>query len=322
MMTYAVIILLAGVVPTVAQLIYFTRLVGLSWQFDRNLSIQLFRGGIPFFLWSVSLVIYGTIDVTLLSLMTRDEVVGWYGTAYRFIGVSVFLPFALTMALFPSLSSATGDEFKALARRSLDAVILTSLPVALFLAIGASAIISFFRWGDDFQHAVVPLQILAIHVPMVSVSMVAATVLLAKNREGARTRMAMVAGVLNTLANLALIPFFTHYNDNGAIGAAIVTVFTEVFMMTGTIYLIGPGVFARANLVTCVRCMAAGAVMSGAMVLVRPYGMLPIMVAGGLTYPVAALAFGATNFAELRELLALIRARGAKTGSVDPEAAA
>jgi O-antigen/teichoic acid export membrane protein len=57
-------------------------------KFDRNGSIDLIKEGLPLFLWTIFGVIYYRIDTIMLSLMTPEKVVGWYGAAYKFYDIN------------------------------------------------------------------------------------------------------------------------------------------------------------------------------------------------------------------------------------------
>jgi O-antigen/teichoic acid export membrane protein len=309
MVAYAIVALVAAVIGVAAQLWYFMRTVGLSYRLDMQLIKVLYTGGWAFFVWRVSLIFYGTIDITMLSLMTDDKVVGWYGVAYRFIGVSSFFPFALAIALLPALSSAKGEEFRMLASRSLDAVVMASLPIAVYLVVGAGAIIAFLDYGAGFDNTVLPLRILALHIPLTAVSMISGTIMIARDREGTRTRIALAACALNPLLNLAAIPYFAHATGNGATGAAITTVITEVFMFASMTFFVAGGTFARNNVNTGIRCLAAAGVMAGAMLATLPFGLIVMTLVGGFAYATAVLAFGATSITQLRETARLLRSR-------------
>lgn len=298
------------VVSTTIRLAYFWKIVGFSPHVDIALWKTLFKSGVPFLVWSFALLIYGSIDITMLAIMTEDKVVGWYGLAYRFIGVPAFIPFAVTTALLPTLSSSKGEEFNKLARRCVDLLVLISLPIALFFAVGAGAIIETFRYPEGFDNSIILIRILALQGPLVAVSMVVGTALVASNREGPWARVAIVAMFLNPAMNLVAIPMASSMYDNGAIGAAIATVITEIFMVTAALVLMQRGVFVRSNAVMAARCSAAGVPMAVAMIAVAPYGLIPIMIAGGFVYPVAALAVGAVQPSDLREISKLVLSRG------------
>ncbi|MHB8683532.1 MAG: flippase [Dehalococcoidia bacterium] len=308
--TWALVVFGAGIVSMLVLAGYFWRVAGLSMRIDPPLWRTLFAGSAPFLAWGVAMTIYGGIDVTMLSLFSGDKVVGWYGAAYRFVGIPAFIPFALTTALLPSLSRSIGTQSDRMAGRVLEIAVVLTLPIALFLLVGAGPTIHFFRYSPGFDHSIVLLQILSLHVPLVAISMIAGTLLIARNRERAWLAVSVGAAVLNPLLNLIAIPYFQHLDGNGAVGAAITTVMTEAMVVAGALWLLRRGTFTRSNAIVCARALAAGVPMAVAMWFAVPHGLIPVIVSGGLSYAVAALVFRAVRISDLRELPALVRSKG------------
>jgi O-antigen/teichoic acid export membrane protein len=266
----------------------------------------------PFLLWSIALMIYGSIDITMLSLMTADDVVGWYGTAYRFIGIATFFPFAITFALLPNISSVGVMESRVLIRRCLDLGMLLSFAITVFFLVGAGAIIEFLGYPSGFQHTVLLLRILSLHIPLTTFAMISGVVVVASNREGARTKAAVAAALINPVLNLVAIPYFTHHYHDGAIGAAITSVMIEVFMTSVMFALVPRGVFARANAVMMLRAAGAGVLMAGAMCLMSPDGLIPMFVLGCAAFAAGAVVLRAVSVRELLEIgQTVARRRGA-----------
>ena len=54
---------------------------------DVSLWRGILAGGVPFFIWSALLVVYGTIDIPLLAAFSGNEPVGWYALAYRWVSM-------------------------------------------------------------------------------------------------------------------------------------------------------------------------------------------------------------------------------------------
>lgn len=309
---WALVVFGAGVLSFVAITAYFWRVAGLSVRLDIGAWRTLLAGGAPFLALSVTASIYGGIDVTMLSLLTEDKVVGWYGAAYRLVGVPAFIPFALTTALLPGLSRSWDSDADRAAGRVLEVAFLLTLPVAIFLLVGAEPIIKFFRYPAEFNHSIVLLRILSVHVPFVALSMVATTVVIARNIEKTWLIITVAAAVMNPLLNLAAIPYFAHHNGDGAIGAAIVTVLTEGLVCAGGFWLIGPTVFTRANLAVCLRGAAAGVPMALAMWAVVPLGLIAVIAVGCVSYAAFAFAFHAVAIDDLIQLQGLVLKRGVR----------
>ena len=306
---WALVVFGAGVVSLLANTAYFWRIAGLSMRVDRRLWRALVTGGVPFLALSITASIYGGIDVTMLSLLTEDKVVGWYGAAYRLIGVPAFIPFALTTALLPGISRAWDAGADRAAGRVLEVAFVLTLPVALFLLVGAAPIIEFLRYPREFNHSIVLLRILSVHVPLVALSMVITTVVIARNTEKALLFITVAAAAVNPLLNLAAIPFFQREYGDGAIGAAIVTVVTEGLVCAGGCWLIRASVFSRASAVACLRAMAAGVPMALAMWATIPLGLVGVIAAGGASYLVFAVAFGAIRIDDVVRVGQLARGR-------------
>lgn len=310
LLSYALILVGASLLSTGIVLAYFLRVVGFSYRPDLRVWKELMRGGVPFVLWSIALMIYGTIDITMLSLMTTDEVVGWYGTAYRFIGIATFFPSAITFALLPNISNVGVMESRALIRRCLDLAMLLSFAITVFFVVGAGAIIDFLGYPAGFEHTALLLRILAWHIPLTTFAMIAGVVVIASNREAPRTKAAIAAAVVNPILNLAAIPYFTRAYGDGAIGAAITSVMIEVFMTSVMFALVPRGVFDRGNARTMLRGLGAAVLMAGAMVLASPYGLIPMFVLGCAAFGLGALVLRAVTIGELLEIGQKIARRG------------
>lgn len=305
MVAYATVLLGANAISVLLITIAFMKTVGLSWRFDLDLCKVMLRSGSPFFIWGLALFVYGSVDITMLSVMTSDSVVGWYGTAYRFVGIAGFFPFALTTALLPNIASMSAEHYRPLAQRCFDIVTFVSVPIAVFFVVGAQSIIDFLGYPSEYDNSVILLQILALHIPLVGFTMVGGTLLIASDKEGPRTKAAIAAAVLSPSLNLLLIPYFQTNHDNGAIGSAITTLFVEAFVVIAVFKLLERGTFNRANVMTTVRCSVAAVPMALAMYLAVPFGLPAVFAAGAASYLVAALATGAITTKDLLDVPAI-----------------
>jgi O-antigen/teichoic acid export membrane protein len=306
---YALATLAALAAATLMRFAFFIRVVGLRAPLDLELCRRLYRESFPFLVWSVALLIYGSVDIVMLSLMEEEAVVGWYGLAYRFVAIPAFIPSAVATALLPSLSAATGEEFTRLARRCVDLLTVITVPITLFFVFGSASLIDFMRYGSGFDNSVILMQILGLIGVPVALGIVAGTALMATDHESAWAKVAVAAAVLNPLMNLVAIPYFAANYDNGAIGAAITTVITEGGMLTAALILAPRGIFGRDTIATFVRALLAGVPMVGATLLAAPYGFIPLLAAGSLAYAIGAVLFGAVRPRDIIELPRTVLAR-------------
>ncbi|HEX2186284.1 MAG TPA: hypothetical protein VHN78_12345, partial [Chloroflexota bacterium] len=91
-----------------------------------------------------------------------------------------------------------------------------------------------------------------------------------------------------------------------AIGAAVVTTLTEVFMLVVGLRLLPPHVFTRSTLVYVLKCLLAAAAMAVAVGLSRELPLLVVIPLGALVYGVACLLLGTVTFEDWRQLRAYL----------------
>ncbi len=320
MVAYAGILVGANLLSVIIIGTVFMRSVGLSWRFEPKLCRAIIRNSLPFLAWGLSLYVYGSIDITILSVMADDSVVAWYGTAYRFVGIATFFPFALTTALLPNIAAMKAEESRPIVQRCFDIVAFVSIPIAIFFIIGAQSIVDFLGYPEEYDRTATLLRILAVQIPIVAFTMICGTLLIASNREGPRTIAALVAAFMSPVLNVVLIPIFQARYDNGAIGSAIATLIVEGFITLVVIRLLEPHTYGWANGKTALRCVAAGIPMGGVMYLALPYSLPVVMAGGAITYLVAALATRAITIRELLDLPKLVLgSRGGRQGPTDAE---
>ena len=280
-----------------------------TWRVIRLLLI----GGLPFFVWQAALAVYGQIDSILLTYLTNDTaVVGWYVAAYRVVTLPIFVPTVLMTLVFPALSAAASDaaRFNGIARRSVQVVLLATMPMALGTMLLPDRIVQALHWSESFQHSILPIVLLAPSFPLVAVDMMIGTALNARDRQRQWALTGVAAAVLNPALNLFLIPYTQAHFGNGAIGAATVTTLTELFMMVVGLVLMPRGVFDRATAGWALRCLVACLVMAAVVVLLRG-AFLPIpVVVGAMTYVAASLSLGTLSLSDIRTSLRHVVARG------------
>ncbi|MBI4493317.1 MAG: flippase [Chloroflexi bacterium] len=280
---------------------------------------SILLGGLPFFVWQAALLVYGQIDAVLLSLLTHDAVVGWYTAAYRVVMIPAFVPTIIVTVLFPALSAAAGDRpaFHALARRAVQAVLLLSLPMALGIMLLPDKLIGLLGYPERFTHSIVPIVLLAAHIPLVGVDMALGTALNTLDRQRQWALAGVAAAVLNPLLNLVTIPYAQATYGNGAIGAAAITTLTEVFMLAAGLRLLPAGVLGRATLVDAARCVAAGLAMAGVVWLARDLPLAIPVLLGALVYGGACLALGAVSRSDLEQVWLHLAMKSGPLSTVD-----
>jgi O-antigen/teichoic acid export membrane protein len=257
--------------------------------------------------WAFGLfgMIYFWIDTIMLSLMTRPEVVGWYGATTNLFQTLMFLPVIVQTAWLPRLVSAFVQSRRNLvetARAPVELILMVSMPIAVGTAIVADPLIHAV-YGPAFAHAVPVMILLAVCIPPIYLNIILASVLLAAKRQKAWTVVMAGAAVVNPLFNLVLIPMTEHRYHNGAIGAGISLVLTEVLMDGIGLVLIGRHVFNRRVLRRWAAACQASVGMGAAAYLTRPLGTPASVAAGFVTLGVLLFLLRIVG----RKELALVR---------------
>jgi O-antigen/teichoic acid export membrane protein len=168
--------------------------------------------------------------------------------------------------------------------------------MAAGIALVAADLIAVFHYPVAFMHSIPLIRILASQIPVLGFDMVMAAAIIANGRQKQWVVVGCLAAVLNPSLNLIAIPVTTHLFGNGAIGASIITVATEAFMLCGAFILRPQGVLDRATVGYLIRCILSCLPMFPAVVAVGESGLpvaaslLAKIVAGAAVYGLASLS--------------------------------
>jgi O-antigen/teichoic acid export membrane protein len=131
--------------------------------------------------------------------------------------------------------------------------------------------------------------ILGLCIPPMYMNIMLSQVLVAMNRQARWTWVMAATVVINPLFNLALIPWTHDRYDNGAIGASISLLLTEIIVVTAGFVMVGTLVFDRSTIRrTVLGIGAAGAMWGVAYVTESAIGSIAAFVLGFLTFLAAA----------------------------------
>jgi O-antigen/teichoic acid export membrane protein len=239
-------------------------------------SARLLKIGLPYFLYSVFAVIYYRIDAVMLSLMTPEAVVGWYGAAYRFFDILMFLPSIFSMAVFPVLSrlkSEGGNELARITRKSLDLMIIAGIPISILIFAFSPEIIQLFFGLKEYGPSVHLLKIFSVGLLMIYIDFILSTAIFASDKQRQWTMVALGALLLNPALNYFLIPYTQTMSGDGGIGAAIATLVTEFFVLTMALIVMPKEILKGYTVSVQLKGFAAGLVMILCMWYLRSTGI-------------------------------------------------
>lgn len=313
------VFLLAGLAGQVVGLLalaaYTLRKIPFRPRADPRLWRSILVGGLPFFSWSLILLFYGQVSVSMLKILAGNTVVGWYAAANRIVGIPVFLPSIVIIAILPALSAegtASSPRFLQLTSRSLRLVALITIPAAVGMIMLANNLTALLHFPSSFDQVGPIIAVLAANIPLIAVDMVLGTVLIALGRQKAWAAVGVVAAIVNPAANLWLIPYTAARFGNAAIGAACATLLTELVMLAGALILRPKTIFTRWDLWFIVRCLMAAALMVPAVLALASRTSIGTVAAVGygiVVYAMAAYTLQAVRNDDLVGLFRLVVGR-------------
>lgn len=303
----AVALLVGSLASCLWQGAWVVRFIGVSFALDWRLIVDMLRTNVPFLLYSLIGTVYYRMDVILLSALTNDQVVGWYGASYRLFDTLCFLPGLMLSLLYPIFSKLaldSEDQLKLAAEKLMNFTLFTGIPLGTLLIVAADPIIRTLYHRPEFAHAIPALQALAPGLVALYVNTALGIVFLNTKQDKRMPLQSLVALVFNVAANLILIPLYLH------VGAAIASTLTE-FLLIGTgLYLVPKRLRPVRSLVTAGRALAASIVMGVAVSYLAPLGILVVPLAA-VIYLVVATWIGVIEMSDLEAMRGALQVRGA-----------
>jgi O-antigen/teichoic acid export membrane protein len=281
------------------------------------------REGVAYFLFSIFSAIYYRIDSVMLSKMTPDEVVGWYGAAFRFLDSLAFLPYIVTVALYPVLSRLWRDAeqtHRRTTQKSIELMIIAGMPMGIGVVFFADKIVHLFYGLSSYEPSVIVLQVLSTGLLFLYVDMVLGTTMMASDRQKQFSLISLAVIPVKVLLNYFMIPYFQAQAGNGGIGAAVATVLTELCVMSALLKLMPEQTLKGFRISVVSKTVLASALMGGFLWSLKVIGVSWVVqvLAAPVVYVLSQLLLKTLEPAEasfLREYVGLgFKAIGQVTG--------
>ncbi len=224
----------------VGFLIYIFVLAAFPLKFNRNffhlrargqpvvtlvLIKEITKGSLPYGLLAILGLLYFKIDSILLSYIRGSYETGIYGIAYKFLEAVIFIPTALSSAMFPVLARLHTEsmiEVKKLYFKSLAFLFTVSLMILGAYVLLLPWLINTYL--PQYKLAIPLINILSLTIPFIFIHIPGAVVLLSTDKYLRPViALSFVALLFNLVLNLIFIPHFGYY------GASWITVLSEIF---------------------------------------------------------------------------------------------
>jgi O-antigen/teichoic acid export membrane protein len=186
------------------------------------------------FLTIFSISVYLHFDTVLLGILADNESVGYYSAPLKLVKIIIAVLAAITAAMFPKMVQffEQGDlvQFEKMLSQSFELVMSIGIPTSILVYILAPEII-YILFGSSFELAIIPLQITAPLILIVSLSTIFGFQILSVHSKDSAILKSAVAGMLFSLiASFLLIPKFKQE------GAAYIILCTELLVLSFFIY--------------------------------------------------------------------------------------
>jgi O-antigen/teichoic acid export membrane protein len=225
-----------------------------SPKFNRPVLKTLFGISVAFALISIFSRIYGYLDSILLSYLAGDKALGYYSAAYKLPAALVFIPSALSAAIFPAFSETfavnnprhgvASERLGQLFQRAMAALMLIAVPIGIGIA-GVSREIVLKFYGAQYLPGVEALKILAMATIFVFLNYPIGALFNACDRQKLNAALYGMTMCVNAILNFILIPRYEY------LGAAI------AFLASHSALFIVSLIFARRIVTYSARQFAA-----------------------------------------------------------------
>ncbi len=262
---------------------------------DRAMVGPLFSTGTPFVFFGLALAAQPYIDALFLNEMAPAYVVGWHAVTQRLIGLLIFPATALIGALYPTLCrlyTEDREEFVSVTRNAIYGVSLLAVPAAV--GAGLFPELGVMIYGrDKFGGAESNLQVQALFLLLVYVSMPLGTAVLAANRQKVWALVQCISIGISCTFNPLLIPYFQRTAGNGSLATCWGIVCGELLIVLCGAWLTPAGIFDRTLAKSLLLSVLSGAVMTGVALLLKPVSLLLAVPASLAAYVACAWVTGA-----------------------------
>ena len=217
--------------------------LNLRVRFKLKAGLGVIGATLPFYLNELAHEIYGRIDVTMISWLSTDQEVGWYGVAVNVNYVVLLLMPVMSAIMLPAsarLMDQSQEAAGAMMRNVLHVVLVAVTPIALLVVLNAPEVVH-LGFGEAYAPAARNLQMLAPMIPLSYMCVLFAIHLVGLDRVWEVVRISLAGMVVNPIINLFLITWGERTLGPGGAGAgaAIASVATEVMVFIFLLRAVG-----------------------------------------------------------------------------------
>ena len=290
------------------------RNVGLRMEFHMAGFKAIIIASLPYCLNYVALGIYSKIGVTVLSALTNDKEVGWFGAATN-ITFIIFLFIPILRSILMPMGARLAKESTDMVNKTLLAttriMLMVTVPIAVMLSLNASFIIEKI-YTDSFLPASASLRIISPLVPISFLCTISGVYLIQVGNIWRVARISIIALLFNIGLNAILIaPIHRYFGDGGGgIATAIAVVITESLVVTLYFLIIRKRILTGGRPIAWLvfRLILSCGVLTGIHQFIGGKGFITIFIEI-LAYIIIGLIAGVLPINELKKAISSLSSR-------------
>ncbi len=258
-------------------------------------------------MWPIAVaIVFNTIylkgDAYLLTWYRSQEEVGFYNLSYRVIDIVTQVAMMTMGILLPLLSYAWNrnlkEEFKKRYQQAFDTMMLIGLPSSIAIGVLAKHAILTIS-GQEYLPAVAPLQILSLAIFGLYLGAVFGHAVVAINKQKVVLWVYFSNAVITLLGYLLVIPKY------GMIGAAWMTVFSELYAGVGLYLVVRQTTKEKLQVRSFAKMLFAAIVMGCILFLFRDLHLILLLPLGAAVYFFFVYGLGVISKETLQEIFSL-----------------
>ena len=263
---------------------------------------------VTLFLPQIAISLYTTLDRTLLGLFASTRDVGLYEQALKLLAILLTIVTSLGSVMLPRVSHLLAlKQYKAVLKLYEFSFLVYNMiifPVIAGMLIVNDNFVQFFL-GSEFQDAKYAIMIMVWRMFFIGwTNIIGFQILIPHNKHKQFMVSTTIPAFFSIACNLVLIPYL------GYIGASITSVLTESVVWFIQLYYARDTMKELTILPHMIKVALATAVMSGILVVVKPWihfspilNVMILAVIGILVYGIIVIGFKIIKIKEIKNLL-------------------
>ena len=253
----------------------------LDWNFlKQNLKLAF-----PFAINSIFSSIYFRINSIILSKLVTEQVMGWFGSAFKMLDNLLILPQFFLGAVYPVLCrlyKESQQRFISILHESLRVIAIGAFPISIGLLVLSQKTI-LFLYGPAFVEGTISLEILSFALLAIFFTSFQVITLMSMGRMKVVNLVGGINIFLNSILSYVLI---SSWGVNLSLnGAALSTLICEVFgLVVFTIFFIKKGLFTKESFYLLIKPAIAGIIMGIVVYFIREGNILISVIIGIIVY--------------------------------------